>query len=95
MLLNDLIKELTKSKGYVIFTARIKPAEKEGDQPTLQFEYSRQHYPIADLEQAFQQFRDALGKDLKDSAESLSRSAEQILRSEGLQETPPESELER
>lgn len=75
MTVKELIEQLKKSQGFVVFASYV---VKEGEELKLQHQYIRQQFVPEDLEASFKNFGDMVKKDLVDSGANLIKSAEAI-----------------
>lgn len=83
MTVMDIVNELKKSQGFLIFAAFIVRSE-ESLEPHLEFRYIRQQYSPDDIPSAFKEVKQMMTNDLNKSGNEVLRAAEQILAAEEL-----------
>lgn len=77
MTVNDIVEELKKSSGFVLFVSFV--IRKENGDMELQHRYMRQQFIPEDLDKSFENFGQMVSRDLADSGTNLLKSAEKIV----------------
>lgn len=77
MTVNDVVKEMAQSQGFLMFTAFV--VKDSNNMPQLEFRFIRQQYPLEDMKAAFMEFKGLMTRDLNDSGYNLLEQAKKIV----------------